>query len=415
MERTMKNSLGKDFWVFRFVQIATALGYSASSIAAMWWVLDEFHNIRYVSYLMIPPLVISALAQPFIAPAGDRYNKKTLMTLGLIMQVISYLAATIFFLNNCMSLWALVTFEIIATMGKVVFNTGSIGILPHILAPEKITEGMNVTDRINSTMSILGGITGGSLVTFMGIANSFAFLTGCIIIAFALCFFIKCKASHFKKDNNKNWLEDVKIGFSYTIKNKVVCGFFLFSLIIGLAFAPMIISFPYLIKEINALPPFFVGLLASSMGMGVIVGSFLYPITSQAIDKKLMVYSSSMIFFLAILLVSCIHNAFVIFLGQFMIGFSRNWINVTVDSLLLICLPENLRTRVLSNLMFFSTINMPVAMLASGFLMDVLGVYNLLFIVSGVCFIAMISIISNKMVRKFLSVSPDEAMEMLRD
>lgn len=51
------------------------------------------------------------------------------------------------------------------------------------------------------------------------------------------------------------------------------------------------------------------------------------------------------------------HHIVVLFIGQFIIGLSRNWINVTVDSLLMI--------------------NMPLAMLIFGGLMDALGVYNI--------------------------------------
>lgn len=410
----MRTSLGKNFWIYRFLQVATALGYSASSIAAMWWILNEYHKMIYVSYLMIPPLILSSVAQPFVAPAGDRYNKKSLMTFGLLIQVTMYVFATLFFIHDKMTLSFLIFFEVIATVGKITFNTGSIGILPHIVESEKINEGMNITERINSTMSILGGVIGGSLVTFLGVAKSFAFLTSSVFVAFILCFFIEYKITKNFNGFKTCWFNDVKEGFSYTVNNKVVFGFFLYSLIIGVAFAPMIISFPYLIKEVSGLPPFFVGLLTSSMGVGVIVGSFCYPLASKLLNNKKIVYLSSIVFFCSLLMISAIHSAIFIFIGQFLIGFSRNWINVTVDSLLLKYLPENLRTRVLSNLMFFATINMPIAMLASGLLMDSIGVYNILFIMSGVCFIAMVTIISNKMVRQFLSVGPDAAMQLLR-
>ncbi|MBA5600590.1 hypothetical protein H1224_05885 [Pectobacterium aroidearum] len=85
----MEKTLGINFWIFRISQVITALGYSASSIAAMWWVLGEYHKMIYVSFLVVPPLVISALSQPFAAPAGDRYDKKKFI-IGLGIQLISY-------------------------------------------------------------------------------------------------------------------------------------------------------------------------------------------------------------------------------------------------------------------------------------------------------------------------------------
>lgn len=87
------------------------------------------------------------------------------------------------------------------------------------------------------------------------------------------------------------------------------------------------------------------------------------------------------------------HHIVVLFIGQFIIGLSRNWINVTVDSLLMI--------------------NMPLAMLIFGGLMDALGVYNIFLVLSMLSFAGMLAIVSNEEVRRFLSAKPEEAMAML--
>lgn len=87
------------------------------------------------------------------------------------------------------------------------------------------------------------------------------------------------------------------------------------------------------------------------------------------------------------------HHIVVLFIGQFIIGLSRNWINVTVDSLLMI--------------------NMPLAMLIFGGLMDALGVYNIFLVLSMLSFAGMLAIVSNEEVRGFLSAKPEEAMVML--
>ena len=203
----MHTSLGKNFWVFRFVQIATSLGYSASSIAAMWWVLGEYHQMIYVSYLMIPPLVISAFIQPLISPAGDRYNKKTLMINGLLIQGAGYVFATLIFISDEMTLSILIAFEIIATVGRVVFNTGTLGILPNIVKSKNITDAVNITDRINSSMSIIGGVIGGTLVTFLGVANSFVMLSCCLGIAIFLCFFINYKNHGSQVERKVKWID----------------------------------------------------------------------------------------------------------------------------------------------------------------------------------------------------------------
>lgn len=410
----MNSRLGRNFWIYRCGQIATALGYSASSIAVIWWVLGEYQKMIYVSYVIVPPLIISAISQPLVAPLGDRFNKKRLLQYGLAIQFVSYLIVAAIFIVGKMNIAVLIAFEMLSTTGKIIFNSGSIGILPHLVSENDIPDGINITQRINSVMSILGGALGGSMVTFLGVANSFLFLSACLLVAFLLCMLIHYSAqSENAGANISTWINDVKDGFRYTIQNPVVSGFFIYSIIIGIAFAPMTLAFPYIIKEINGLPPLFVGFLTTSMGSGVILGSLCLPYLKRVFDSKYIVYLSSTLFFLSLLVVGVYHHVVVLFIGQFIIGLSRNWINVTVDSLLMVNLPKELRTRVLSNLMFFAMINMPLAMLIFGGLMDALGVYNIFLVLSMLSFAGMLAIVSNKGVRGFLSAKPEEAMAML--
>lgn len=173
----MGEGLGRDFWFYRCAQIAMALGYSASSIAVVWWILGEYQKMIYVSYLIVPPLIVSALAQPLIAPAGDRYNKKLLILSGLALQFLSYITVAFVFMSGGMKLSLLVTLELLSASGRILFNAGSIGILPHLIPENRIIDGMNITHRVTSTMSIIGGVSGGAMVTLFGVANSFLFFS----------------------------------------------------------------------------------------------------------------------------------------------------------------------------------------------------------------------------------------------
>lgn len=404
--------MGLNFWLFRFSQVSAALGFSASSIAIVWWVLNEYHKLIFVTYIIIPALVITALSQPFVAPAGDRFSKKKLLVSGCIIQSLSYFAAAFILKSNNMNIILMMSIEIISAIGKVVFNAGSIGILPHLVCKDKISDGINIIDRINSTISILGGVFGGFFVTLLGVPNSFFLYSICLMISCFLCVSLKYK--NYNTKGNKKWFDEVKSGFLYTIKNPVISGFFFFSLLLGLAFAPMLIAFPYIIKQINGLPAFFIGILSASMGLGTITGSLAYNTALKKISKNIIVYISSFIFFFSIILVCLRKDVFSLFLCQFLIGISRCWINVTVDTMLLLYLPENLRTKVLSNMMFFSMINIPIAMVFSGFLMDYFGIYNFLGILSIIFLIAATILILNTNIRIFLMASPEKAALMLK-
>lgn len=76
---------------------------------------------------------------------------------GLGIQFVSYLIVTAIFIVGKMNIAVLIAFEMLSTTGKIIFNSGSIGILPHLVSENDIHDGINITQRINSVMSILGG------------------------------------------------------------------------------------------------------------------------------------------------------------------------------------------------------------------------------------------------------------------
>lgn len=73
------------------------------------------------------------------------------------------------------------------------------------------------------------------------------------------------------------------------------------------------------------------------------------------------------------------------------IGISKNWINVSIDSKLISSLPDNLRTKVISNISFFGNLSIPISNLLSGYIIDtynlnIIIILNSLFVI-GISFI----------------------------
>ncbi|VUS68196.1 hypothetical protein SB6412_03378 [Klebsiella pasteurii] len=77
----MGDGLGRGFWFYRCAQIATALGYSASSIAAVWWILDECQNMSYVTYIIVPPFIPSRFERDInrLKPGIGRENQNVIL------------------------------------------------------------------------------------------------------------------------------------------------------------------------------------------------------------------------------------------------------------------------------------------------------------------------------------------------
>lgn len=66
-------SLGRDFWMFRFGQLASLLGDGCGMIALSWWVLDKTGSAASISVVLAPAMVVRVVLLPFMGPLADQF------------------------------------------------------------------------------------------------------------------------------------------------------------------------------------------------------------------------------------------------------------------------------------------------------------------------------------------------------
>lgn len=147
----------------------------------------------------------------------------------------------------------------------------------------------------------------------------------------------------------------------------------------------------YMIKEVFKLESISYGFATSCIAIGVILGSFLYEPISLKFKRlsNFVFYSSIMLGFGFLAILN--NNISIFYLALITIGISKNWINVSIDSKLISSLPDNLRTKVISNISFFGNLSIPISNLLSGYIIDtynlnIIIILNSLFVI-GISFI----------------------------
>ncbi|TCT17357.1 putative MFS family arabinose efflux permease [Bibersteinia trehalosi] len=410
-----QKNLGINFWLYRLAFVLINLGNIAITISISWWIFDTYQRAIYISYVVIPTIFISIISNILLSPLGDNFQRKKIIQVGIVIQIISCLIVILINELNTLSISALIIFQSLYTLGNGITKVGCTGFIVEIINKELLPKAHNIIMRINSTVSILSGTIGGWLFYTLGMTLSFMLMLFMLILASIMIYHIKTNSQINKKSRNINFYNDIKLGLNYTIKNPIVRILFIYSFIIGIAFGPMQIINVYMIKEVFKLESISYGFATSCIAIGVILGSFLYEPISLKFKRlsNFVFYSSIMLGFGFLAILN--NNILIFYLALITIGISKNWINVSIDSKLISSLPDNLRTKVISNISFFGNLSIPISNLLSGYIIDtynlnIIIILNSLFVI-GISFIYLL----HKGIIEFIDGDTEIAQLLLKE
>ncbi|WP_410679208.1 MFS transporter [Avibacterium paragallinarum] len=409
-------NLGKNFWLYRIAFIISSVGNVAISIAITWWIIDTYQKALYISYVMLPSIAISILSNFILSPLGDKFNRKTILIVGFILQILSCIIIVTFSRIYHLNLYLIILFQFLFSFGLGIIRVGGLGFLPNIVDKKLLLDANNIVMRINSVTSILAGSIGGIIFYHLGIDYSFIFLLTAQVIALMFIYYINPISIADKEKKEPSWIiKDLISGIKYTTKNKILRSLFIYSTIVGIAFGPMQIIIVYIIKMKLDMSSISYGLAMSAMSIGIILGSFLYKtMIENKHYKNIFIYFSSLLFSLAFLILGTFNNLFILFISLLIIGIARNWINVTIDTKLLKCLPNNKRTRVLSNMSFFGNISVPISNIFTGIILDNSNIGAILILNATIVLCASFIFVINKPVITFINSDDETSTDLLK-
>ena len=137
------------------------------------------------------------------------------------------------------------------------------------------------------------------------------------------------------------------------LRERVLLGIMLITLIYNLWGFPFVSMIPVIGKEILSLSPFEVGILASSEGLGALTGAFLILSYGRVIHyRKLYVLGTTISIFMAM----CFSHASQFFVGiifLFFSGIGAGFFSAMQSTLVILCSPKDLRTRMMGLLTMF--------------------------------------------------------------
>lgn len=339
--------------------------------------------LNYATTIMLhilPMIIIS----PVAGVLADKVSKRTLIVGMDIANGILFLGLFRISLSGGLNLPTIYLTTVLLSVFSSIFNIAFEAAKPNLVMPESRLRLNSISKLIDSTTSILGPALGG--VMFAIIDIQLFILINCI------SFFLSALSELFidygyhpdmEKEEDPPFFRHMGKGLRFMLDSKVIRNaFFMFVILNFLIGFSVNVPMPYVINEVLKLPPELFGLINSMFPIGLIVGTLTI---SRVLDRisylGILTLSTCSLAVVASLvglpvLIAYTTLGYGIYFSALSVvmGILISYVDIPIITIMQDEIPANLRGIVFGLTMSLVKVVLPISLIMSGYLVELLPV-----------------------------------------
>lgn len=265
-------------------QLISFAGDSIYMIALPWLILDITNSSTTTALVTMSSYLPTLIFGIFAGAIVDRYSKKKIMIVSDTLRLLIALLFPILILSGFKSTLLLGILAFSMSLSGIPFYPARDSLVPLIVSEKKLTSANSIITISAQLAHIIGPFFAGILVTVIEIVHLFTF--DAITFLLSILFINQIKEKHTKiKTSDLKTNELLWGGFKYLKENKGL-SILLYITIINNFFimGPAIIGVPVFVKKILDNSFKTLGLMETSLAVGMMLGSFIVLKITQKIS-----------------------------------------------------------------------------------------------------------------------------------
>jgi MFS family permease len=228
---------------------------------------------------MVALMTVARLAPMFLCglPAGalaDRYERRSLLLLGLVVLLLTSLALGALALSGRLTLWQIA----LGAFLNGVFFAADFPVrrimLGEIAGMDRLGQAMALESATSNATRMLGPALGGLLLETIGLQG--AYLLGAVLYLVSIILVLRLRSRSTRFEGQaRNILSTLAEGWRFVRNSRVIVGALMVTLVVnfwGFAYITMV---PVIGERVLGLSAFPIGLLMSIEGLGALIGALL--------------------------------------------------------------------------------------------------------------------------------------------
>ena len=303
----------------------------------------------FIQMINTLPFLLLSIPMGVIA---DRVSRKKLM---IIIEIVRATAIFILFyltFSGSLSINKIALFGFFIAMGTVIYSVASPALVASFVIKEQLINANRSIEIAKSVAFTAGPALGGILASYLsgGLAFILAFSLSIVSAVFLICL----PKEPLLEKSGRNIIQELCDGLIFLIKNKYLMPITITAFVFNLSQYLLLSIFAYYVINNLSFTSFEVGASLSLIGLGMLIGSFLYKIISKKINFGLQLSLGPISAFMASILMflTLIYSAkILVFVAFFFFGFGPIIWTISTVSLRQLITPSNMIAKVSSVIM----------------------------------------------------------------
>ncbi|WP_108672539.1 MFS transporter [Peribacillus acanthi] len=382
----------KNLFLYSTGKTVSIFGTAIYNFTLGLYVLKLTGSALSFAVTLILGIIPMILMNPFAGVMADKFNKKTIVVSMDLANGV--LLVFVYVLSNIVGLHLFLIYAttFLMTLFTTFFGVGLEAAKPNMVSEKRLMNMNSISKIIDSVATIMGPVLGGMVFAIFDI-KTFIIINGISFIfsGFSMMFInfklFKHHSNEESSGGNIHIIRDIKDGFHYLLERKSIMNLFILLITLNffLGFA-VTIPLPYIINTVLELGSKEFGMIHAAFPVGMILGAVLVKkITKRISYSSLLTYLSfSLSIFMIIIGFPVMLEGFplqpifyIVFYSavMFFIGTIVALIDIPISFFMQKEIPDEYRGRVISMGISIGKTMLPMAMLTSGVLLNLLPSY----------------------------------------
>ena len=393
-------------------QLVSAVGDVAYEIALGFWILAVTGSTALMGGLMAASTLPRVVLSPFAGVWVDRLDRKWLLVFMDAARGAAVVCVGAMAILGTLQIWMVFVAGVIIGIGAAFFEPSVSSIIPDLVEKKDLVRANSAFAMIRAGSGIVGNSGAGVLYALIGAPLLFLVNGISYIVSAASELFVRVPKIRHDGRRADFWA-DMRAGLGFTWNYRGLRFLFLGAAIINFFASISFILMLPLFQRTASLGPGRYGATMALLTFGMLSGMILVASVKVPASRRLLVFSAAALVMGVVWALFPLSKSFVVMLGLVFIGGIGNAvINVFIDTITQLTVPQHMRGKVYGLLNTLSMGLTPIAMGVGGVLGQLLPIRTVMVGSWIVVVLIMAPMLLSQDFRSFLSYDPDRTGSM---
>ncbi len=366
----------KRLWIGQLISI---LGSEVVQFALIWWITVDTNSSYFLSLSMFLAFVPGILIAPFAGVLVDKWDKKTLLIVADLLQAFTTTLLIISFYLGFGNIWFIIGLNFLRSIFQSFHSPAFMTVVALMVPKEKLSRINGISQLATAISQMVGPIFGALLMAIIPKIENILWID-VFTFVIALVLLLRVKIPHIESKaeeaSSNQFKAKFKEGFQIIRNIRGLTTILFLAMITNFFLMPINTQFSLFIYRDHSGTELDMAFISAGMQFAIVAGALATSLKKEWKNKvNIFVFGILLVFIgIGIMALAPYQNFWIMFLGSLIGFFGVPILQTMLSTIIQVVVPPEAMGRVSSILRLLSSVAMPLGIILSGPIAELIGI-----------------------------------------